>query len=117
MVPFFKGFKDSSLSIFEASCILHKYERRTGLTVTREELDSGTLREKLDPSDYDTSCLVSSPIILTFQDRLQPTRVYLLDFWQISCFPSFGDDLSVVNRGIVRTPSRDFQLSPNRRFH
>ena len=70
MVPLFKGFKDSSISIFEASCILHKYERRTGLTVTREELDSGMLREKLDPSDYDTSCLVSSPIILTFQDRL-----------------------------------------------
>ena len=80
MVPLFKGFKDSSISIFEASCILHKYERQTGLTVTREELDSGTLREKLDPSDYDTSCLVSSPIILTFQDRLQPTREYLLDF-------------------------------------
>ena len=89
MVPLFKGFKDSSISIFEASCILHKYERRTGLTVTREELDSGTLREKLDPSDYDTSCLVSSPIILTFQDRLQPTREYLLDFFFWTNFPLF----------------------------
>ena len=54
-----QGFKDSSISIFEASCILHKYERRTELTITRAELDSGALRENLEPSDYDTSCLVS----------------------------------------------------------
>ena len=54
-----QGFKDSSISIFEASCILHKYEERTGLTVSREELDSGALKTKLAPSDYDTTCLVS----------------------------------------------------------
>ena len=53
-----QGFKDSSISIFEASCILHKYEERTGLTVTREELDSGALKTKLAPSDYDTTYLV-----------------------------------------------------------
>ena len=29
--------------------------------VTREELDSGALKDKLEPSDYDTSCLVSFP--------------------------------------------------------
>ena len=38
---------------------MHKYEERTGLTVSREELESGALKTKLAPSDYDTACLVS----------------------------------------------------------
>ena len=66
-----QGFKDSSISIFEASCILHKYEERTGLTVTREELDSGALKTKLAPSDYDTTCLVS---FLTHSYLYRPTK-------------------------------------------
>ena len=66
-----QGFKDSSISIFEASCILHKYEERTGLTVTREELDSGALKAKLAPSDYDTTCLVS---FLTHSYLYRPTQ-------------------------------------------
>ena len=64
-----QGFKDSSISIFEASCILNKYEERTGLTVTREELDSGALKTKLAPSDYDTTCQVNF-LFFTFIDRL-----------------------------------------------
>ena len=66
-----QGFKDSSISIFEASCILHKYEEQTGLTVTREELDSGALKTKLAPSDYDTTCLVS---FLTHSHLYRPTK-------------------------------------------
>ena len=58
------------MSIFEASCILHKFERRTGRIISREELDSGVLKEQLEPSDYDTSCLVSFLFILTFVDQL-----------------------------------------------
>ena len=68
---FVQGFKDSLISIFEASCILHKYEERTGLTVTREELDSGALKTKLAPSDYDTTCLVSP---LTYPHLFRPTQ-------------------------------------------
>ena len=80
MVPLFEAPRIPAYQFLRLAASLHKYERRTGLTVTREELDSSMLREKLDPSVYDTSCLVSSPIILTFQDRLQPTREYLLVF-------------------------------------
>ena len=66
-----QGFKDSSISIFEASCILHKYEERTGHTVTQEELDSGALKTKLAPSDYDTTCLVG---FLTYSHLCTPTK-------------------------------------------
>ena len=47
-----------------------------GLPVTREELDSGALKTKLAPSDYDTTCLVSFLLlILTFSDRLSVAKL------------------------------------------
>ena len=56
----FQGFQDSSISVFEASCILHRYEQRTGHVVSKEELDTGALKDKLDPADYNVQGLVSS---------------------------------------------------------
>lgn len=45
--------------MWEASTILHNYEVRTGNVVTREELDSGVLADKLADSDYDLVASVS----------------------------------------------------------
>ena len=47
-----QGFKDSSLSVWQASCVLRNFELRTGRMVTREELDSGKLAEEFVDSDY-----------------------------------------------------------------
>ena len=60
LVLIFQGFQDSSISIFEASCILHRYKQRTGHVVSKEELDSGALKDKLNPTDYNVQGLVSS---------------------------------------------------------
>ena len=46
------GFKDTSLTIWQASCVLHNYELRTGKTVSRENLDTGTLADEFIDADY-----------------------------------------------------------------
>ena len=72
--------------------------------VTREELDSGALKDKLEPSDYNTSCLVSFPTY----PHLSTTQ-FSVDFYsskylcKISRFSRFGNRSSVTIRGIVRT--------------
>ena len=62
-----QGFKDTSLSVWDASCILKHYEEWTGHILTREELDSGFLASQLIELDYNLEESVSfqpySPII------------------------------------------------------
>ena len=53
MVTFvIQGFKDGSLTVWQASCVLRNFEIRTGRTVSREELDSGVLEGEFVESDY-----------------------------------------------------------------
>ena len=54
LIPAFvvQGFKDSSLSVWQASCVLRNFKLQTGQTVTREELDSGELAGEFVDSDY-----------------------------------------------------------------
>ena len=47
--------------MWDASSILRNYEVRTGHVLTREELDSGCLSEKLIDADYDLTTSVSVP--------------------------------------------------------
>ena len=47
--------------MWDASSILRNYEVRTGHVITREELDSGCLSEKLIDADYDLTTSVSVP--------------------------------------------------------
>ena len=49
---FIQGFHDSSLSVWEASCVLRNFELRTGQTVSREDLDNGTLEGQFIDEDY-----------------------------------------------------------------
>ena len=60
---FLQGFKDTSLTVWDASSILRNYEVRTGHILSREELDTGYLTDRLIDTDYDltTSVSVLSP--------------------------------------------------------
>ena len=55
----FQGFSDKSLSVYEASCVLYRYEKRTGQVVGLSELESGELRSKLTKDDYNIKDMVS----------------------------------------------------------
>ena len=50
---FLQGFKDTSLTVWDASSILRNYEVRTGHILSREELDTGYLTDRLIDADYD----------------------------------------------------------------
>ena len=54
-----QGFRDSSLSVWEASCVIRNYKERTGHVVSRDELNQGVLRDKLQDSDYNLAQSVS----------------------------------------------------------
>ena len=54
-----QGFRDSSLSVWEASCVIQNYEERTGHVVSRDELNQGVLRDNLQDSDYNLTQSVS----------------------------------------------------------
>ena len=47
-----QGFKDISLTIWQASCVVRNYELHTGKTVSHEDLDSGTLADEFTEEDY-----------------------------------------------------------------
>ena len=49
---FIQGFRDSSLSVWEASCVLRNFELRTGQTVSREDLDNGILEGQFMDEGY-----------------------------------------------------------------
>ena len=54
-----RGFFDHSLSVWDASCILQRYERQTGHIISREELDTGFLATELTDEDYNLENSVS----------------------------------------------------------
>ena len=56
---FLQGFKDTSLMVWDASSILRNYEVRTGHVLSREELDTGYLADRLIDADYDLTTSVS----------------------------------------------------------
>ena len=56
-----QGFKDCGLTVWNASCVLQNYERRTGHILTREELDSGYLKGELIDEDY----VINIPVSFT----------------------------------------------------
>ena len=45
--------------MYEASCVLHCYEKRTGETVSLGDLESGSLKSKLTEEDYNIKDMVS----------------------------------------------------------
>ena len=65
MIGLSQGFRDTSLSVWEASCILRNFELRTGKTVSREDLDTGVLKEQFTDEDY------------ALQDSVSPFLSYL----------------------------------------
>ena len=44
--------------MYEASCVLHQYEKRTGETVSLGDLESGSLKSKLTEDDYNIKDMV-----------------------------------------------------------
>ena len=62
--PYSQGFRDTSLTVWDASTILCNYEVRTGHVLSREELDSGCLANKLVDADYDLTTSVSEYLSL-----------------------------------------------------
>ena len=57
-----QGFKDESLSVWQASCVLRNYELRTGNVISREDLETGVLGDQFTEEDYkiDESVCLSS---------------------------------------------------------
>ena len=45
--------------MYKASCVLHRYEKQTGETVSLGDLDTGSLRSKLTEDDYNIKDMVS----------------------------------------------------------
>ena len=65
MMPlYYQGFKDTSLTVWKASCILRNYELRTGKTISHEDLDAGTLAGKFVDADYQLDESVSYYLLL-----------------------------------------------------
>ena len=70
----FQGFKDLTLTVWDASCVLRNYEVRTKKTISPEQLQDGSLASLLEDSDYNLSQSVSAlftTLITYFPDRLQ----------------------------------------------
>ena len=55
----FQGFDDVALMPGEAAMIIHNYEVRTGHVVSMSELESGYLKSRLRPGNYDIKQQVS----------------------------------------------------------
>ena len=68
MMPlYYQGFKDTSLTIWQASCVLCNYKLQTGKTISCEDLDVGTLADEFVDADYQLDESVSSyPVLLSF---------------------------------------------------
>ena len=47
-----QGFRDKSLSVWQASCVLRNYELRTGNVISREDLETGVLADQFTEEDY-----------------------------------------------------------------
>ena len=62
--PYSQGFRDTSLTVWDASTILRNYKVRTGHVLSREELDSGCLAKELIDADYDLTTSVSEYLSL-----------------------------------------------------
>ena len=62
----FQGFSDTSLSVGKAAAVLRNYERRTGQTLSREDLQGKNLAAKLTPADYDLKSQVPHPFPYPF---------------------------------------------------
>ena len=70
----FQGFRDLTLTVWDASCILRNYEVHTKKTISPEQLQDGSLASLLEDSDYNLSQSVSAlftTLITYFSDRLQ----------------------------------------------
>ena len=60
--PPYRVFRDMSITVYEASCILRNYKLRTGEFLNWEGLNTGKLKNySLTDSDYDLSALVRIP--------------------------------------------------------
>ena len=89
--------------MWDAISILRNYEVRTGRVLTREELDSGCLSEKLTDADYNlttsVSVLFNSLPQLTASSSLENENflnfVYLQRLQQ---FPPFSDFIILAPR-------------------
>ena len=49
---YLQGFRDNSLSVWQASCVLRNYELRTGNVISREDLETGVLADQFTKEDY-----------------------------------------------------------------
>ena len=47
-----QGFRDKSLSVWQASCVLRNYELRTGNVISRDDLETGVLAYQFTEEDY-----------------------------------------------------------------
>ena len=92
--------------------MLQKYEHWTGHILTREELDSGFLKEELIDDDY----VINIPVSFTFFSSfpsLNCVNVFNLVCSRLPAFLTTGHRLSLWSQRVVRTNgSHDFQLSP-----
>ena len=88
MICLSQGFRDTSLSVWEASCILRNFELRTGKTISREDLNAGVLKEQFTDEDYALKDSVSPFLVLP----KSPFIVFSVDFNKItnSRFWQFG---------------------------
>ena len=109
MICLSQGFCDTSLSVWEASCILRNFEQRMGKTVSREDLDAGVLKEQFTDKDYALKDSVSH--FLSYLRLLLLSFLLILTKSQISRFWQFGHQFSFWIRGTVRTRPHDFELS------
>ena len=61
---FLQGFRDQSLSVWQASCVLQNYELRTGNVISREDLETGVLADQFSEEDYKIDESVCFPLYL-----------------------------------------------------
>ena len=92
MICLSQGFRDTSLSVWEASCILRNFELRTGKTVSREDLNAGVLKEQFTDEDYALKDSVSP--FLSYLRLLLLSFSLILAKSQISRFWQFGHQFS-----------------------
>ena len=92
MICLSQGFRDTSLSMWEASCILRNFELRMGKTVSREDLDAGVLKEQFTDEGYALQDSVSP--FLSYLCLLLLSFSLILTKSQISRFRQFGHRFS-----------------------
>ena len=77
----FQGFSKFHFTPLEVLAVIEGVQKRTGKTFTREQIESGVLKDIITDEDYDLICVVSRSSIASLRFRMR--CIYTPNFTRI----------------------------------